>query len=212
MENNEVLQETNQETIVMIKPSKEEIEMKKDPKPKKKFRINFVGIVGVIVLAILLYFGYNIYQSFVDGGGAPVVGNRFNNALDPKIEKEVLIGLKEKLKLEGVQVVEVNLTSATLRITADLEDQYSLDDVKSKAEELKQIVATDLPFDKYFTNQESTKMYDFELYAYNVLKADEGQTAVHYMIGKTGSGEEYSELISSPKNEKIAEEVTKKPE
>lgn len=212
MENNEVLQETNQETIVMIKPSKEEVEMQKQPKEKKKIRINFVGIIGVIVLAILLYLGYNIYQSFVDGGGAPVVGNRFNHSLDPKIEKESLSSLKEKLKIEGVQVVEVNLTSATLRITADLEDQYTLEEVKAKVEEMKKILNAELPFDKYFTNKENVKMYDFELYAYNILKAEEGKTPFHFMVGKTGSGSEYSELISSPKNEKIAEEVTKKPE
>lgn len=212
MGNNEDLQQTSQETIVMIKPTKEEIEVKTEEKKKKKFRINFVGAVGVIVLLVILYFIYNIAQSFMERSGTPVVGQRFNHALDPKIEKEAIANLKEKLKLEGIQVLEVNLTSATLRITADVNDEYTLEQVKSKVEEIKNILATELPFEQYFTNKESVKMYDFEIYGYNILQTVDGKTPFHYMIGKTGSGSEYQEVISSPKNEKVAEEVTKKPE
>lgn len=215
MEENELLQQTNEETIVMIKPQIEAVkpvEENKEMKQKKRIRLNFVGIIGVIVLIVILFFAYKVYQNFNDKGGAPVVGNRFKNGLNPKIEKTNLDAIKEKLKLDGVKAVEVNLTSATLRVNLDVEDIYGLDEIKAISENAKKQIAEILPFDKYFTNREGVKMYDFELHVFNIVKAEEGKTQVYYMLGKTGSGEEYSELLSSPKNQKTSDEVTKKPE
>lgn len=197
-----------EETLVMVKPQKN---IKNNTK-KPKRRLNIIGIVGIIVLLAILISLFFIMRSFTDGGGKPVVGNRFKNTLTPAIEENKINELKKLLKTENVDDVEVNLTSATLRITIDTQDNFDADQIKQKLEESVNITKEVLPFEEYFTNSESKKMYDIEIHTYNVVKDSDDIKKVYMLHGKTGAGAEYTETPSVPKNAKVVEDVTKEVE
>lgn len=198
---------STEETILMVKPPKQENTGVKKIKARRK--LNVVGIVGVTVLIIIGIFAFFMMQSFTEGGGKPIVGKRFKNGLNPAIKKEELQKLKQALKTENVEDVEVNLTSATLRITIDTSDDFNEEEIKAKQEESVNIVKEILPFETYFTNSEGVKMYDIELHIFNVLKDSDTHKKSYVIYGKTGSGAEYKETPSTPKNEKVIEDVKK---
>lgn len=70
--------------------------------------------------------------------------------------------MKSAMKFDGVDSVEVNLISATLRINIDTKDNASSSKVKSIMNEAYDKVNDILPIKKYFTNNDSDKMYDLE--------------------------------------------------
>ena len=87
--------------------------------------------VAIIVLLIpLLLLGY-IYFGAKENSGKPVTGSRFENSLDPAITQEQMDKVKKALNFDGVEKVEVNLTSATLRITMDAADDIDQDTLEN---------------------------------------------------------------------------------
>ena len=81
----------------------------------------------------------------------PTVGSRFDNSLDPAITEEQLTKVKDALKFDGAENVEVNLKSATLRITIDLDDKAGSSKVKSVLNDAYDKVVKILPVKTYFT-------------------------------------------------------------
>ena len=98
---------------------------------QKNTKSNILYIVATVVILIpLLMLGY-IYFSTKENKGKPTVGNRFDNALVEKIEQNQIDQVKSSLKYDKAENVEINLTSATLRITIDLQDTCGKSDVDS---------------------------------------------------------------------------------
>ena len=87
-------------------------------------------IAGIVILIPVLLLGW-IYLSAKESSGSPTVGSRFDNSLNPAITEEQLDKVKSAMKLDGVESVEVNLISATLRINIDTKDDASSAKVKS---------------------------------------------------------------------------------
>ena len=116
-------------------------------------------IAGIVILIPVLLLGW-IYLSAKESSGSPTVGSRFDNSLNPAITEEQLDKVKSAMKLDGVESVEVNLISATLRINIDTKDDASSAKVKSIMNEAYDKVNDILPIKKYFTNNDSDKMYD----------------------------------------------------
>ena len=116
--------------------------------------------VAIIVLLIpLLLLGY-IYFGAKENSGKPVTGSRFENSLDPAITQEQMDKVKKALNFDGVEKVEVNLTSATLRITMDAADDIDQDTLENLLNAAYDKVNDILPVKTYFTNKDKTKMYD----------------------------------------------------
>ena len=122
----------------------------------------------------------------------PVVGNRFDSKdLNPAITNDQISQVQTTIaSIGGVENVEVNLKSATLRISIDVSDDANADTCNAIAQEAYNQVNGILPVDTYFTNTEEAKMYDLEIDAYNFLLDDthtEGQ--VDIKVYKSGAGQ-----------------------
>ena len=138
-------------------------------KPKKnfKFKLNFSNIVFALGIAFVLIpsliIGGILLQSSLQTGTV-IAGNRFNNDLQPEITKD-LIGLtKEAISsISNVTVDEINLKSATLRITvtipSGLEEENKLVLVESILNKVNGVI----PFADYFSATDTKKMYDLEV-------------------------------------------------
>ena len=159
-------------------------------------------IAGIVILIPVLLLGW-IYLSAKESSGSPTVGSRFDNSLNPAITEEQLDKVKSAMKLDGVESVEVNLISATLRINIDTKDDASSAKVKSIMNEAYDKVNDILPIKKYFTNNDSDKMYDLEVHVYNFIPDDTKTAAAKKPNVSTPS---------SPKNKSVAEKLLKQQE
>ena len=156
-------------------------------------------IAGIVILIPVLLLGW-IYLSAKESSGSPTVGSRFDNSLNPAITEEQLDKVKSAMKLDGVESVEVNLISATLRINIDTKDDASSAKVKSIMNEAYDKVNDILPIKKYFTNNDSDKMYDLEVHVYKIKT-------------KTAAAKKPNvSTPSSPKNKSVAEKLLKQQE
>ena len=120
-------------------------------------------------------------------------GSRFSKAdLDPAITKDNISSLESALgNIDNVEKVSVNLLSATLRVHIDLVDSATDDVANVALDSAYNIVNEQLPIDTYFTNKDSSKMYDLEIDSYNYL-IDDTHTAdgwTYLKLTKTGASD-----------------------
>ena len=188
--------------------------MSKKKKTNKRSNILY-WIAGIVILIPCILLAY-IYFGAKENSGKPTVGNRFDNSLNPAITEEQLTKLKSTLKFDGVDNIEVNLISATLRINIDTKDDADSGTVKSLMNEAYDDVDEVLPIKTYFTNNDkSEKMYDLEVHVYNYIP-DESHSSDDqiYMIKTKTSAAKKANVStpSSPKNKKVAEKLLKEQE
>lgn len=171
-----------------------------NPKNKKKKRNNnpnYYGIILTIILIIpFLVFGIILSIDFFNGDGKT---NRFKDELVYKINDQQINEIKSQFNY--CVRSEINLKSATLRISCEPSEQSDISQVANK---IYQTVSEVLPIEKYFTNQESTKMYDLEIYTYLNL-GKENQTI--YLITKNASGEKIEESLTDAKDPELAKSL-----
>lgn len=187
--------------------------MSKKMKIGKKSAILY-WIAGIVIVVPLLLFLY-IYLGAKESSGKPIVGNRFDNSLNPAITNKELDSLKSSLTFEGADAVEINLISATLRINIDAKDDIKEAQVKSIVEDAYEKVNKILPIDTYFTNNKSEKMYDLEVHVYNYIPDDKkpAEKQIYMIKTKTAAAKNPNISIpSSPKNKEIAEKLLKEQE
>ena len=189
----------------------------KSPKQKKntKKSSKVLITVAIIVLLIpLLLLGY-IYFGAKENSGKPVTGSRFDNSLDPSITNEEIDKVKSALKFDGVEKVEVNLTSATLRITLDASDDIDQNTLENLLNEAYDKVNDILPVKTYFTNKDKTKMYDLDIHAYNFIPDDthkEDDQIYLELVKNAAKKKKVVDNITTPKNEEQANELLKQQE
>lgn len=151
-----------------------------------------VWFTVIIIMIPVVIVGYVLLTS-LGGQNRPVEGSRFSKTdLDPAITKDNISSLESALgNIDNVEKVSVNLLSATLRVHIDLVDSAT-DDVASAAlDSAYNIVNEQLPIDTYFTNKDSSKMYDLEIDSYNYL-IDDTHTAdgwTYLKLSKTGASD-----------------------
>ncbi len=124
--------------------------------------------------------------------------------------------IREALVFENAENVEVNLISATLRITINAKDDISSDGALALANSAYDKVMEVLPVGTYFTNVKDedgkmkTKMYDIEVQVYNVLKQDNPNNIglIYFVKSKSANmNEPILNNFASPKNEEVANEL-----
>lgn len=181
-------------------------------KNKRKQGHKLVLATVIIILIPVVFIGYVLATSAV-GQNRPVEGNRFGSAdLEPRISEDEVNSVKETVSsISGVQSVEVNLKSATLRVSLDLNDDADTSAVKAAANEAYDNISDELPIETYFTNKEDGKMYDLEINAYNYLVDDthsqDGQIVVE--ITKTGDGKKTTDVLTTPRDKGLVKEITR---
>lgn len=181
----------------------------KSDKVSKKSKILYVtaGIVILIPLILLIY----IYFGAKENSGKPTVGERFENSLNPAITTKQVDEVKAALKQEGVEGLEVNLISATLRINIDVTDDATADTITAIMNAAYDSVNAILPIDTYFTNHEKVdKMYDIEVHVYNYIPNDQkpADGQIYMIKTKTSAAKEPNvSTPSSPKNQEVADKL-----
>ncbi len=190
----------------------------KKPSGKKgdgKAEHNYLLWATIAVIAIPCVILLYIVIGSRENSRTPVTGHRFKDALDPAITEENLNALKDSLKFDNADEVEITLKSATLRINIDTKDDLSQEEMKELVALAYDKVNEKLPIATYFTNKkngdEIMKMYDLEISAYNVLPKDDAESKtkqIHLSRTKNAAAEEpVDDVLSSPKDEQSAEEI-----
>lgn len=180
----------------------------KEKKPKQGHKLVwFTIIIIAIPCAIVAY----VLLTSIGGQNKPVAGNRFGKEdLNPEITSSLVKDIDGQLaSIDGVEGVEVNLKSATLRISLDIVDDANSEKASSICESAYSIVDSICPISTYFTNTEDGKMYDLEIAAYTYLVDDahpvEGQ--VYIQLTKTGAGNKVIDNMNSAKNQSIVDQI-----
>ncbi len=169
----------------------------------KKSRILYWLAAIVIGLPLLLL--AFIYFTTKEQVGTPTTGNRFKDSLDPAITEKHITEIKENLKFDGVEDVEINLQSATLHITIDLDDKSGDEQVTSVLNKTYDQVNKVLPIETYFTNHEHKKMYDLDIHVYNYIPEDDNTDGWVYKekIKNAASKNAIVDTLSEPRNSEV---------
>lgn len=174
---------------------------------KKKHSISFyLIIISLIILAIpMTFLGVTGINSLMNRG-KPVIGNRFSNDQNPKIEASDLESLKGSLStIEGVEDVKLNLAAGTLRIYL-LNPNLNSDALKQTQQDAYDIIDETLEIDTYFKTEGIKKQYDLEIHVYNQEKVTE-ETEADYLYAiyvKNGNMEKpYSQILTKAQSDEM---------
>lgn len=178
---------------------------------------NYLLWATIAVIAIPCFILLYIIVGSRENSRSPVTGHRFKSSLDPEITEENLNALKSSLQFDQADEVEITLKSATLRINIDTKDDLSQEAITELVKLAYDKVNEKLPITEYFTNKkngdETMKMYDLEISAYNILLEDGADTdasskQIHISRTKNAAADEpVDDVLSSPKDEQSAEEI-----
>jgi hypothetical protein len=185
---------------------------KKTVKKKTISKIHWPTVILILSLVLLaiptVVIGKVLYDAFA-ATGTPLFGNRFEMDLDPAITQEQLTELEIKISSEElVEKVSITLISASLRISVDVSDDITLEQLTPLATTLYSHVVTVLPVETYFKMNEKSKMYDLELHIYNSLelKNDDSYKYLIFLLNSIME-EPLIQLVSDPKNPEYVQEL-----
>ena len=195
----------------MAKSQKKQKEKIKYP-VKRSSKILYIVAIIVVVIPILLL-GY-IYITTKENKGMPTVGSRFDDELTTKITSEDVQKVKDALVFDNAESVEANLTSATLRITVDMKDDSGSDDVDQVLKQTYDKINELLPVKTYFTNQDTTKMYDLDIHVYNFIPTDDQTDGWVYkeMVKNAANKKTVTDTLSSPKDKQTVTDIENRKE
>lgn len=178
----------------------------------KKRNLHTTGFIFWICLILIAapvgVLGWILLSSMMDTG-SPVLGNRYEGDLDPAITKEQMTEIENAVgALESVEKSSVQMVTATMRVYVDVPDEWGVDEVKAKAEEVYDTVASVLDPAVYFTQADGRKMYDLEIHVYNLAENREDESFAYVIRNKTSSmSEPISSVVSEPLDPELAQRL-----
>ncbi|MCI5773566.1 MAG: hypothetical protein MR210_03285 [Erysipelotrichaceae bacterium] len=177
---------------------------------KKKMRkADIILITGCIILAIpFLILGWFLVSASLDTG-KPIIGDRYENNLDPAITKAQLSEIEDRVSgLSGVEKATVDMATATLRVNVDISDTASKDEALSMASQAYNEVIAVLDENTYFSQANGMKMYDCEVHVYNVPDSEKTDNFVYVIQLKTSNMEKASQqVVSEPVDAELAQQL-----
>ena len=181
-------------------------------KKKKVLKLNFSNIVFALGILFILIpttvIGVILLQSSMQTGNV-IVGNRFTNDLNPAITEDLQnLGKEAMQSVSGVEVVEMNLKAATLRLTVNLPSGKDEANYMSLIESSLSKLNEAIPFDTYFNDTDSMKMYDLEV---NYVDALDNTKSIYYQVIKNANMETWRvQNLLVPVNPELAAELLAK--
>ena len=182
-------------------------------KPKKRRGSRTVIIFWiclVLVFAPILILGWILFSSSMNTH-SPVIGNRYQGDLNPAITKDQMAKVKTaSAAVSGVQNVDVEMTTATLRVYANVATSATSDTATATADSLYQAVSSVLDPSVYFTKTDSEKMYDLEIHVYNEPERTNaaGENFVYVIETKTSSmSAPAAQVVSEAKDPTLAQQL-----
>lgn len=187
-------QRTNTSTVNSTKKKTTTTTTKKRKKKVKKHStLLWIGLVVAAIPCILVV--YILFSALVDTG-KPIFGDRYANDLNPAITAEQTNTIEYNIKLmENVENVSLSLTASTLRIMIDMNDSLTKDNAIELGKNAAEIINQVLPYDTYFTQYGTKKMYDFEIYVVDQRPSDTVTPSVNVLVHKTGSMSEIATQV-----------------
>ena len=180
-------------------------------KKKKKNNTRTKVVFWIALILFLLPFavmGYILLSAARDTH-TPVIGNRYENDLNPAITETQMNQIESDVKgLSGVESVSVRLTTATLRVYADISDSADASTAESTAESIYSKVTGVLDPSSYFFQHDNEKMYDLEIHVYNSLGKADSDSFVYVIENKTSNMDSpHTQLVSEPVNAELAQQL-----
>lgn len=187
---------------------------KKTPKKKIRTMSHWTAVVFWICLILIAtpvcVLGWILLSSSMDTG-KPIFGNRYEGDLDPAITEKDMGAVEDAVKtVEGVNDTFVTMTSATLRVYADVADDANEETCNAVADQIYAKVAEILDPSVYFTRTESMKMYDMEIHVYTLPERTdaEGENFVYVIDTKTSNmTDPEKQTVSVAKDPAVAEQL-----
>lgn len=181
-------------------------------KKRKISKIHWPTVILILSLVLIaiptVAIGKILYDAFA-ATGTPLFGKRYEMDLDPAITDAQLVDIDNKISAEAlVDDVSITLISASLRISVDVSDEITLEQLTTLATTLYSQVVTVLPPETYFKMNETSKMYDLEIHIYNNLELKD-EESYKYLIFVLNSimEEPLIQLVSDPKNPEFVQEL-----
>ena len=178
----------------------------KNRKPRLKLVHIVFTVCLILILAPAIYFGWMLASTYMDSH-SPVLGNRYENDLNPAITKDQLKQVDDAVgAIEGVTGHSVHLATGTLRVYIDLPDDTTYDVVQAVSESAYAAVTSVLDPNVYFSQANDMKMYDLEIHTSNIPDGREAEYFVYGIYTKTSAmSAPLYQLVSYPKNPEIAQ-------
>ena len=175
-------------------------------KKNRKLGFNWFFWTSFIVLLIpCIYFVYLLMQAQQETN-VPIIGNRIKNSVESEIPAQNVAAIESKVKaLDGVEKATVNLKVETLRITVDVRDDMTAEQIEEMNMTIYGIINEELPIDVYFTQHYDYKQYDLEITSYNYL---EGEGRIIIVTNKNSLMEEpRNQVLTVAVNQEVADEI-----
>jgi len=183
---------------------------KKTNKKNKKFlsRPAIVLLIGLLIIIVPLAVFGGILWDAQRNSSNPELGDRFENDLDPAITDEDISKLETVISsMSNVENVEINMTTAQLRINVDTTDSLDQESILAMVNEIYEKVNSYLPISKYFTSTDTMRMYDLSINVYNKISDDDSM--IYYILTKNAMMDSAeTQLVSEPINADLANELT----
>ena len=178
---------------------------------KKKTSTRTVIIFWVCLLLIMAPFmvlGWILLSAWLDTG-SPILGARYDGDLDPAITKSDLDSISSSVNsMLGVDNVDVELATATLRVYVDVDDNANVESVRSTANDVYNTVTGILDPYVYFTQTDTKKMYDLEVHVFNLAKNRDSDEFAYVIETRTSSMEEpIVNVVSEPIDAALAQQL-----
>ena len=149
----------------------------KTKRKKRMSRAAIALVTGLIIILIPCAIYGGILLEAILNTGQPIVGQRFDNDLNPAITETDITNIQTKVSaIEGVEAVEVNLPTGQLRINVDAVDTLTSDELLALVTAVYDSVVEVLPVDVYFKSGETMRMYDLSVNVYNFIEKDATET------------------------------------
>lgn len=173
---------------------------------KKHSSLLWIGLVVAAIPCILVV--YILFSALMDTG-KPIFGDRYENDLNPAITEEQTNTIEYNVKLiENVENVSLSLISSTLRITIDMNDALTVEDAKSIGLKAADVVKQVLPYETYFTQYGTRKMYDFEIYVLDQRPSDTVTPMINVLVHKTGGiADVETQVLSESLNPEYVQQI-----
>lgn len=168
-------------------------------KPRKRTWAFYTIIVSLIILVLpVAYLGVTGIRSLLERG-TPLVGDRYQNDLDPAIKDKDLETLKTALA--EYEQVNISLKTSTLRIYV-LNDSITESNMNDFLTGVYEKVLGVFDKETYFTTRGVQKQYDLEIHAFN----DSEEAYAYGLLVKNANMEEpLFDLLSEPRSQEIVD-------
>ncbi len=175
-------------------------------KKKEKLGFNWFFWISLIVISIPVVYFISLLVEASKVSHLPILGDRIKNTIVYTINESDINYISTTVKqLEGVEDAEVNLIVETLRITIDVNNDYTEEQIQELILSIYTIVDEKIPIATYFTRDGDYKQYDLDIMAFTDINSEE---IIIINLIKNGSMEEYTiQVLSSPLNPELVDRL-----